>query len=400
MSISNFTEELLNLQGVKITKIEQFETATKIFIEHEYVGGVCPHCGEVSRKVHDYRTQTIKDATAFGKHVYLVLRKRRLHCEHCGHHFYQHLTFLPRYYRMTKRLIETVILALTDVRSFTSVAKEFNLSLPTVIRIFDLVQYPRPNALPRTLAMDEFKGNTGGQKFNCIITDPENHQVLDIIEKRYGYYVDDYFRRNYSREERNKVELFVSDMWKPYQDCAKYYFPKATRVIDKYHWARQMTWAFENVRKSEQKKFNKQYRIYFKRSRQLLLQPFDFLPQDNQRQVLIMLDISVNLSRSHFYKEWLQTISRIPDPLEKQAMFKQWLASTSEAKIPQFRRCTETYYRWLPEILNSMETPITNGFTEGCNNKIKVLKRNAYGYRNFRRFRNRILHIFSHQRAA
>ncbi|MBQ3136325.1 MAG: transposase, partial [Clostridia bacterium] len=42
-------------------------------------------------------------------------------------------------------------------------------------------------------------------------------------------------------------------------------------------------------------------------------------------------------------------------------------------------------------------SPITNGFTEGCNNKIKVLKRNAYGYKNFRRFRNRILHIFSHQ---
>lgn len=40
---------------------------------------------------------------------------------------------------------------------------------------------------------------------------------------------------------------------------------------------------------------------------------------------------------------------------------------------------------------------ITNGFTEGCNNKIKVLKRNAYGYRNFKRFRNRILHMFSHQ---
>ncbi|MEG2234712.1 MAG: transposase, partial [Oscillospiraceae bacterium] len=32
-----------------------------------------------------------------------------------------------------------------------------------------------------------------------------------------------------------------------------------------------------------------------------------------------------------------------------------------------------------------------------CNNKIKVLKRNAYGYRNFKRFRNRILHMFSHQ---
>jgi len=47
-----------------------------------------------------------------------------------------------------------------------------------------------------------------------------------------------------------------------------------------------------------------------------------------------------------------------------------------------------------------LETPFTNGFTEGCNNKIKVLKRNAYGYRRFDRFRNRILHIFSHQNAA
>lgn len=52
---------------------------------------------------------------------------------------------------------------------------------------------------------------------------------------------------------------------------------------------------------------------------------------------------------------------------------------------------------WMTEILNSFSNPITNGFTEGCNNKIKVLKRIAFGYQNFHRFRNRILHIFSNQ---
>ena len=55
---------------------------------------------------------------------------------------------------------------------------------------------------------------------------------------------------------------------------------------------------------------------------------------------------------------------------------------------------------WITGILNSFTTKFTNGFTEGCNNKIKVLKRNAYGYRNFKRFRNRIIHIFSNQRQA
>ena len=52
---------------------------------------------------------------------------------------------------------------------------------------------------------------------------------------------------------------------------------------------------------------------------------------------------------------------------------------------------------WMTGILNSFSTSVTNGFTEGCNNKIKVLKRIAYGYQNFDRFRNRILHIFSYQ---
>ena len=49
-------------------------------------------------------------------------------------------------------------------------------------------------------------------------------------------------------------------------------------------------------------------------------------------------------------------------------------------------------------ILNSFLTPVTNGFTKCCNNKIKVLKRNAYDYQNFNRFRNRILHMFSLQK--
>ena len=62
------------------------------------------------------------------------------------------------------------------------------------------------------------------------------------------------------------------------------------------------------------------------------------------------------------------------------------------------KEAAKTIENWLPYIVNSfIDERYTNGFTEGCNNKIKVLKRNAYGYSNFNRFRNRILHMFSHQ---
>lgn len=75
----------------------------------------------------------------------------------------------------------------------------------------------------------------------------------------------------------------------------------------------------------------------------------------------------------------------------------EWINGALDCGIPQFERCAKTMINWLSGILNSFSLPITNGFTEGCNNKIKILKRNAYGYRNFKRFRNSILHVFSHQ---
>ena len=71
---------------------------------------------------------------------------------------------------------------------------------------------------------------------------------------------------------------------------------------------------------------------------------------------------------------------------------------TENCGLEPFEKCAGTMCNWFTEITNSFDINIINGFTEGCNNKIKVLKRNAYGYRNFNLFRNRILHIFSHQK--
>ena len=139
--------------------------------------------------------------------------------------------------------------------SFTSVAREVGLSVSTIIRIFDLVSYGRPE-LPAAIAIDEFKGNTDGEKYQCILADPVNKVVLDIIPVRYGHYLTNYFKQ-FSREERQNVDFFVSDMWRTYYDLSDVWFKNATRIIDKYHWIRQVIWAFENVRKQEQKVFSK-----------------------------------------------------------------------------------------------------------------------------------------------
>ena len=390
-----FTQKILGLQDIEIENVEEIYDSIHIYCRLERKPHKGPCCGEMTDTVHDYREQVIKDIPAFGKKVFIHLKKRRYRCS-CGKRFAEKNTFLPRYQRMTNRLFAYIIDKLRNEVSFTMVAREVNLSVTTVIRIFDFVCYSNHH-LPDVLAIDEFKGNTSGEKYQCILTDPVNKIVLDILPKRYESYLTEYFS-SFPKDERKNVKYFVSDMWKPYSNIASVWFSKATKIVDKYHWMRQVIWAFEALRKQEQKKFSKTHRRYFKKSRQLLIARYDKLSDEGKQQVNVMLYASPTLSTAHFYKEDFMKILDCKDRDSAKKQMSDWINSALDCGIPQLQKCAKTMLNWLTGILNSFSSSATNGFTEGCNNKIKVLKRNAYGYRNFKRFRNRILHMFSHQR--
>ena len=100
----------------------------------------------------------------------ICLKKRRYRCK-CGKRFQEENPFLPKYHRKTNRLAAYVIDLLRSEYSFTTVAKMVNLSVSTAIRIFDIVSYPTEK-LSNVLEIDEFKGNTGGEKYNCILIAP------------------------------------------------------------------------------------------------------------------------------------------------------------------------------------------------------------------------------------
>lgn len=279
--------------------------------------------------------------------------------------------------------------------TFTDVGKEVNLSTTTVMRTFDLVSYA-PRQLPTALSIDEFKGNTNKEKYQCIITDPVNKIVLDILPKRHESYLTKYFL-SFDKNERDKITTFVSDMWKPYSSVATKLFKNAEQVVDKYHWIRQVFWAFDGVRKDVQKKLGKDYRIYFKHSKKLLFKRFSELNDEQKQRVNVMLALSPTLYTAHFYKEDFLKILDCKDRVSAKSALSEWINFAFDCGIERFKKCAQTMINWISGILNSFSTPVTNGFTEGCNNKIKVLKRIAFGFKNFHRFRNRILHIFSNQ---
>ena len=211
------------MQDVIIENINNTDNTIYVYCKLERKLHKCPCCSNFTDKVHDYREQTIKDIPAFGKHIFIHLNKRRYRCS-CGKRFPENVDFLPRYHRMTNRLSLYIIDKLRNEVSFSSVAREVNLSVSTVIRVFDLVYYASKK-LPSAISIDEFKGNTNSEKYQCILTDPVNKEVLDILPKRYEHFLTEYFNR-FDKSQRDKVQFFVSDMWKPYSNISSVWLKK------------------------------------------------------------------------------------------------------------------------------------------------------------------------------
>ena len=394
MLYSHFTEELLNLQEVIVKKIEKFENVTHVHIEMPVTEHICPVCGEKTKYIHDYRCRTIKDLPAFDKNVVLFYRQRRYCCHSCGKRFAEKNTFVPKYYQLTRRLINKILDKTEDVRSFTSISKELNISVSTVIRIFDSITYLSPDKLPEAVAIDEFKGNTGKDKYQVILTNPITGEVLDILEDRKQEHLIKYLKQ-YDINNRSEVQFFVSDMWKPYHELAQAFFKNATYLVDKYHYVRQIIWAFERTRKRIQKRYGKEYRLMFKNSKRILTKRQSKLKPEQKERVDALLYVNDELRKAYYLKESFYAILDCKERHTAKEMMNEWLYMAQNSKLSEYYQCSNTLINWQKEILNTFEHPYSNGITEGCNNKIKVLKRNAYGYRNFRRFRNRILHIFS-----
>ncbi len=387
MLAMNYTTEFLNLEDVIVTEVKNIASQIHVFIELPRREHSCPRCGATTDRVHDYRMQTVKDIP-LGRDTYLHLRKRRYACPHCGKRFAERNTFLPRYYRMTSRLIVTIIDAFRKVLSASEIAARYNISTTTAIRYFDIVNY-RCGKLPAVLSIDEFKGNAGGQKYQTILTDLEQKKVADILPNRYESDLIRYFKQFSSRTE---VKYFVCDMNSHFREVAQTCFPNAVIVADRYHVVRQAVWAMENVRKNEQKNLSKQFRIYFKKSRYLLNKKRENLTEDEMFQLALMFEISPRLADAYRLKNEFVDIMRSESSEKGRQQLVDWLFSVETMDLPEFQDCTKAVHNWFREILNSLDCPWTNGFTEGCNNKIKVLKRTCYGMRNFKKFRNRILH--------
>ena len=271
------------------------------------------------------------------------------------------------------------------------IAIDANVSVNTVSRLLPLLAVSAKH-LPEVLCIDEFKGNTGYFKYQVSLMDGKTRKPIDIIECRYKSHLFDYFNK-FSLEERKKVKYVVTDLWKTYKDLSNTYFPNAKVVADKFHFVRYATEAVDSVRKKVQDKLPRSERKYFKHSRKLLLSKYDKLKDEKQKEELnyILINYSEDLRIAYREKEEILKIIQMSEKEKAIECLNTWIKRNLESDIPALKNCAKTYFNWVTEIRNALKVPYSNGPMEGYNNKIKTLKRIAFGFRNFKHFKARIL---------
>ena len=383
---------LLEMGDMEVIAVKNDTDSICLAVEKKQETQVCPRCGALTELVHDYRTQRVRDLPVQGKKVYWDYRKRRYRCSCCEKRFYEKCPLLPKYHRITNRVAFSVLDELSRKQSMKDIAERLNVSSSSVARYLRNQHFGRPDTLPEVISIDEFRGNTEFGRFQTIITDLKRQKVFDILPNNEEHTIFEYFRRF---ENRDRVRYFVSDMKKEYVRIAKLLFPNATIVTDRFHVLRYACFALENVRKRVQKDLSREFRLYFKRSRLLLLKHRDKLTPFSMNRVSRMLEICPELRDAYLLKEKMYSLFASEDYETAKKRFSEFMLFAGVAEIPEYRECTTMMTNWAPLILNAFRCRYSNGFTEGCNNTIKVIKRTGYGYRNFENFRSRILMILN-----
>ena len=387
---NNFITNLLDLKGVKVTKFRNRKNRIRIHIELPVREHTCPCCHSKTSRVHDYRFQLIKDIPIYYKDTFIYYRKRRYLCKNCGKRFYEKNNFLPKRARKTNRLSAFIIEKLKEKQSMKDIAKLSNVSITTVSKLLPYLSV-NTSYLPEVLCIDEFKGNAGNFKYQVSLMDGKERKIIDIIECRYKVHLFNYFNK-FSLEERKKVKYIIMDLWQLYKDLAKTYFPKAKIVADRFHYTRYIVQAVDTVRKQVQNRLTPEERKYFKHSRKLLLSRYINLSKEQREELnYILINYSEELRRVYNEKEDLLDIVHSDEKYLAIDKLNKWVKYNLESKYEVLNECAKTYQNWIEEIRNSLLVPYSNGIMEGYNNKIKVLKRIAFGFRNFHNFKARIL---------
>lgn len=394
----NFIMNIPGLKGVVIKKIEEINEVVRIHVEMERKVHHCPKCQSKTKQVHDYRIQKIQHLKWFERMTQLFYKRRRYICS-CGKRFSEKNSFVERFQRTSVEWNQAVSIRAIKGKTFKETSELYGTSATTIIRRFDRMaktEIRKVDELPSVIAIDEYKGDTREGKYQLIIADGVTKKPLDILPNRSKATI-----KHYLQKHGAQVQIVIMDMSHSFKAAVQAALGRPVIVADRFHFCRYVYWALDGVRRRVQQTFHAYDRKKCKRMRYVFHKAAEQLKEDEKWHLDRYLAMSEELKRAYelkeLYRQWFEHAKKIGSEQinhVKEELYKLYEIFEKEG-ISELTSVVKTFKNWQIEILNSFVYNYSNGFLEGINNSTKVLKRNAFGFRSFERFRAKIL--LSHQ---
>ena len=386
--------------------------------QEEYKKRICPFCNNEKLFIHDYKWITINLTSTIGYKEFLRIKRIRYRCPKCGKTHTFPLIGIERNKTISNFTITAIKKEFYEVQSFSTIAERYNVSINQVINIFDEYTKIMPRRpLPEYLCIDEkhFEGESDG-KYAVVISDFFSGEVVDILPNRQMPYLDCYFN-NIPFNERNKVKVFISDMYDGYLTIKKKYFPKAVFVIDLFHVVKLLTTAINKIRirtynqilinDSLEKHFMKtNWRYFLMDERKIKRNEYHSKKFDVYISygeiILRCLKTNMVFWDGYCIFQELLRYNKYDSYTESEKFMNRIIAKLNSSGDELLGKTADSFEKWKVGIINGLAKNQTgrrfsNAIAETNNSHIQRIINIAYGYQNFKRFRARIMLILTYK---
>jgi len=358
---------------------------------------ICHRCGAQAARICSGQVRAVRDLPFASARVYLRLAYRKVFCPQCRMRVVEDLELVGPWQRVTHRLARCVH-ELCKVMTVADVARHFGLGWKTVKAIdenFLHQQYGQTDySALRILAVDEI-ALSKGHNYMTVVIDYETGRVVWMGQGRSKEGLLHFFE-GMTDEQRAAIQAIAMDMHEPYVQAVREAAPHVKIVFDLFHVVAAYGKLIDRVRMSEYRKASATDKKVFKGAKYLLLKRHLCYPAQREH-LAALLELNETLFFAYVLRDMLVRIWRYRYRAWAGRALGEWCALARAVGHPELVRFARMLERHRDGILNHCEFPIHNSKLEGINNKIKLIKRQAYGFRDERYFVLKVKQAFDPQ---
>jgi len=373
--------EIINISGIN-----------PVIYEAKYIGKVsCPFCGNDELRKKDKYIRKLNHETIGLRRTILYLEARKFHCQDCKRYFNQRFPGVLKHKRSTEAFREEVFERHANGHTGSYLSRSLYIGTATVERwshdfLIRKISESKNTPCPRIMGIDEhfFTRKAG---YATTICDLKGHKVYDVVLGRTETALEAYFRRLKGKED---VQVVVMDLSRTYRNIMEKHFPNAAIVSDRFHVIRLVNFHFlkvwadiDPVGRKSRGLLSLMRRHKWNLSIKQIDNLYSYLSHFPGLKAIY--DFKQDLVRLLLKKKCTAKRCRKLIPI-----FLDYIYQLKESALSSLVTLGKTLESWQEEVVRMFRFTKSNGILEGFHNKMEMISRRSYGFRNFENYRLRV----------